>query len=72
MIFTRKVNKFPEFYKIIARNIFPDFFLGGGAWRTRAPDSPSPTPMDRPKVESTPSQSACSQGQSGHDPLQNF
>ena len=29
VIFARKVNKIPEFYMIIARKIFSDFFFGG-------------------------------------------
>ena len=34
-----KINKIPEFYMILPKNIFPDFFFlgGGGA-------SPRPTP----------------------------
>jgi len=39
MVFATKINKIPEFYMIIARKYFPEF------WGARAPLPPSPMPM---------------------------
>ena len=45
-IFARKINKIPEFYMIIAENIFPDLFFLRGA----RPSTPSPTRMQLKKT----------------------
>ena len=45
MIFAPKINKMPEFYMILAKNIFLDFFFWGGCTCPLDLPLPSPTPM---------------------------